>query len=129
MTIHGANHPITTSVQRFCRSNTSKVWFLNAFDRMRMTTAEEILGGTHGETICMKIALCYRLRRLDQNEREAVLEEALRTAERHYGPRHDLTLRALLDRAQFYLNGMHDFAVARSGFEEVPKKVLSRVQC
>lgn len=120
--IHGENHPITKSVQRFCHSMTWTDGFLDAFDQMRMTTAREILGDMHGETILLKVALCYGMREPENQKRDVLLAEALESAECNYGHCHDLTLRVLLDRAGFYLRGMDDLAMAESGLEEVVRR-------
>jgi hypothetical protein len=120
--IYGENHPITKFLRRFSRTTTRGGWLLNAFDQMRMATARDVLGDSHPETIVLKIASCYRLRKPDNSQREKVLDEALKTAEDNYGHRHNLTLRALIDRAVFNLRGMGDLDKAEADFENVMKR-------
>ena len=122
--IHGQSHPITKSVQMFCRTTASQGVFFNAHDQMRLATARNILGDMHGETIVLKIASCYGLRgsHNDVARCENLLDEALATAELKYGPLNDLTLRALLDRAGFYLRGSNYLDWAESGFKEVVRR-------
>lgn len=121
MTIHGESHPITRSIRRFCRSTAPKDKFLAAFDQLRLTSAIQILGDTHCETINLKIALCYGLKE-DKKRLETLMAEALETAESNYGPLATKTLRALLDRAEFYLLGIHDLDMAELEFMEVLRR-------
>lgn len=120
--VYGENHPITKFLQRFCRTTIRGSWILNTFDQMRIATAREVLGDSHPETIVLKTASCYRLRKPDNGQREKVLNEALKTAEDHYGHRHNLTLRALIDWAVFHLRGMGDLDKAEAGFGKVLKR-------
>jgi hypothetical protein len=118
----GENHPITNFLQRFPRTTIRGGWVLNAFDQIRIATAREVLGDSHPETIVLKTASCYRLRKPDNDQREKVLDEALKTAEENYGHRHNLALRALIDQAVFHLRGMGDLDKAEAGFEDVMKR-------
>jgi hypothetical protein len=66
-------------------------------------------------------ALCYGLKK-DKQGLKAMLAETLETAESNYGPRANETLRALLSRAGFYLNGIRNLDMAESGYVEVLKR-------
>jgi hypothetical protein len=81
----------------------------------------KILGDAHCETIILKIALCWGLKK-DNQRLETLLAEALETAKSNYGPHASKTLRALLDRAGFYLLGIHDLDMAELELMEVLRR-------
>ena len=106
--IHGETHPITRSIQRFCRSIAPKDALLAAFHQIRLASAREILSDTHRETINLAIALCYGFKEDTKQKFEASFAEGFEKAESNYGPCANETLRALLNRAGLYLMVVRD---------------------